>query len=169
MRTGSDHRTIPAKIFVENLNCPELTASFLAGAKDLWRIQKTACLLLPPLLYLGSSGQFPEWLTFDVSDPKVLRGDHKGTPLRVLGAPSRPSPPSRHSWPTARRQGHPALVVTHHDGPGDHFADHRLAFGLFRRRLTLWGPLAPCSSLCCRTSHEHLSGTIGKAISLAAV
>ena len=92
MRTGSDHRTIPAKIFVENLNCPELTASFLAGAKDLWRIQKTACLLLPPLLYLGSSGQFPEWLTFDVSDPKVLRGDHKGTPLRVLGAPSRPSP-----------------------------------------------------------------------------
>ena len=54
--------------------------------------QKTACLLLPPLLYLGSSGQFPEWLTFDVSDPKVLRGDHKGTPLRVLGAPSRPSP-----------------------------------------------------------------------------
>ena len=33
MRTGSDHRTIPAKIFVENLNCPELTASFLAGAK----------------------------------------------------------------------------------------------------------------------------------------
>ena len=85
MRTGSDHRTIPAKIFVENLNCPELTASFLAGAKDLWRIQKTACLLLPPLLYLGSSGQFPEWLTFDVSDPKVLRGDHKGTPLRVLG------------------------------------------------------------------------------------
>ena len=91
MRTGSDHRTIPAKIFVENLNCPELTASFLAGAKDLLRIQKTA--LLPPLLYLGSSGQFPEWLTFDVSDPKVLRGDHKGTPLRVLGAPSRPSPP----------------------------------------------------------------------------
>ena len=59
----------------------------------------------------------------------------------------------------------PRLVVTHHDGPGDHFADHRLAFGLFRRRLTLWGPLAPCSSLCCRTSHEHLSGTIGKAIS----
>ena len=35
MRLGSDHRTIPAKIFVENLNCPELTASFLAGAKDL--------------------------------------------------------------------------------------------------------------------------------------
>ena len=85
MRTGSDHRTIPAKIFVENLNCPELTASFLAGAKDLWRIQKTACLLLPPLLYLGSSGQFPEWLTFDVSDPKVLRGDHKGTPLKGVG------------------------------------------------------------------------------------
>ena len=117
------------------------------------------------MLYLGSSGQFPEWLTFDVSDPKVLRGDHKGTPLRVLGAPFGPAHPGRHSWPTARRQGHPALVVTHHDGPGDHFADHRLAFGLFRRRLTLWGPLAPCSSLCCRTSHEHLSGTIGKAIS----
>ena len=37
----------------------------------------------------------------------------------------------------------PRLVVTHHDGPGDHFADHRLAFGLFRRRLTLWGPLSP--------------------------
>ena len=36
MRTGFDHRTIPAKIFVENLNCPELTASFLAGAKDLF-------------------------------------------------------------------------------------------------------------------------------------
>ena len=168
MRTGSDHRTIPAKIFVENLNCPELTASFLAGAKDLWRIQKTACLLLPPLLYLGSSGQFPEWLTFDVSDPKVLRGDHKGTPLRVLGAPSRPSPPGRHSWPTAKTRT-PRSRRPHHDGPGDHFADHRLAFGLFRRRLTLWGPLAPCSSLCCRTSHEHLSGTIGKAISLAAV
>ena len=30
MRTGSAHRTIPAKIFVENLNCPDLTASFLA-------------------------------------------------------------------------------------------------------------------------------------------
>ena len=74
VRLGSAHRTIPAKIFVENLNCPDLTASFLAGAKDLWRIQKTACLLLPPLLYLGSSGQFPEWLTFDVNDPKVLRG-----------------------------------------------------------------------------------------------
>ena len=37
----------------------------------------------------------------------------------------------------------PRLVVTHHDGPGDHFADHRLAFGLFRRRLTLWGPTSP--------------------------
>ena len=35
-------------------------------------------LLLPPLLYLGSSGQFPEWLTFDVSDPKVLRGVLEG-------------------------------------------------------------------------------------------
>ena len=55
----------------------------------------------------GSSGQFPEWLTFDVSDPKVLRGDHKGTPLRVLGAPLGPAHPGRHSWPTARRQGHP--------------------------------------------------------------
>ena len=84
VRLGSAHRTIPAKIFVENLNCPDLTASFLAGAKDLWRIQKTACLLLPPLLYLGSSGQFPEWLTFDVNDPKVLRGDPKGTPLRFF-------------------------------------------------------------------------------------
>ena len=83
MRLGPDHRTIPAKIFVENLNCPDLTASFLAGAKDLWRIQKTACLLLPPLLYLGSSGQFPEWLTFDVNDPKVLRGVLEG------GLPSR--------------------------------------------------------------------------------
>ena len=86
VRLGSAHRTIPAKIFVENLNCPDLTASFLAGAKDLWRIQKTACLLLPPLLYLGSSGQFPEWLTFDVNDPKVLRGDPKGTPLRFFRA-----------------------------------------------------------------------------------
>ena len=83
MRLGPDHRTIPAKIFVENLNCPDLTASFLAGAKDLWRIQKTACLLLPPLLYLGSSGQFPEWLTFDVSDPKVLRGVLEGLPSRL--------------------------------------------------------------------------------------
>ena len=80
MRTGSDHRTIPAKIFVENLNCPELTASFSSRGKDLWRIQKTACLLLPPLLYLGSSGQFPEWLTFDVSDPKVLEGIIRGLP-----------------------------------------------------------------------------------------
>ena len=26
----------------------------------------------------------------------------------------------------------------------------------FRRRLTLWGPLAPCSSLCCRTSRAPL-------------
>ena len=33
VRLGSAHRTIPAKIFVENLNCPDLTASFLAGAK----------------------------------------------------------------------------------------------------------------------------------------
>ena len=80
MRTGSDHRTIPAKIFVENLNCPELTASFLAGAKGSLANQKTACLLLPPLLYLGSSGQFPEWLTFDVSDPKVLEGIIRGLP-----------------------------------------------------------------------------------------
>ena len=142
MRTGSDHRTIPAKIFVENLNCPELTASFLAGAKDLWRIQKTACLLLPPLLYLGSSGQFPEWLTFDVSDPKVLRGDHKGTPLRVLGGAfsAQPTQVGTHGLPQEDKDT--PLVVTHHDGPGDHFADHRLAFGLFRRRLTLWGPLA---------------------------
>ena len=60
------------------------------------------------------------------------------------------------------------LVVTHHDGPGDYFADHRLAFGLFRSDLTLWGPLALAAHFCCRTSHEHLSGTIGKAISLAA-
>ena len=85
MRLGPDHRTIPAKIFVENLNCPDLTASFLAGAKDLWRIQKTACLLLPPLLYLGSSGQFPEWLTFDVSDPKVLRGGSRGDSFKASG------------------------------------------------------------------------------------
>ena len=85
MRLGPDHRTIPAKIFVENLNCPDLTASFLAGAKDLWRIQKTACLLLPPLLYLGSSGQFPEWLTFDVSDPKVLRGVLEGDSFKASG------------------------------------------------------------------------------------
>ena len=41
-----------------------------------------------------------------------------------------------------KKTGHTALVVTHHDGPGDHFADHRLAFGLFRRRLTL-GPTSP--------------------------
>ena len=97
MRTGPDHRTIPAKIFVENLNCPDLTASFLAGAKDLWRIQKTACLLLPPLLYLGSSGQFPEWLTFDVNDPKVLRGVLEGDSLQgskgVLRAALRPCLP----------------------------------------------------------------------------
>ena len=33
VRLGSAHRTIPAKIFVENLNCPDLTASFLAGAR----------------------------------------------------------------------------------------------------------------------------------------
>ena len=32
-------------------------------------------LLLPPLLYLGSSGQFPEWLTFYVNDLKVLMKD----------------------------------------------------------------------------------------------
>ena len=88
MRLGPDHRTIPAKIFVENLNCPDLTASFLAGAKDLWRIQKTACLLLPPLLYLGSSGQFPEWLTFDVSDPKVLRGVLEGDSLQGFRRPA---------------------------------------------------------------------------------
>ena len=82
-RTGpSDHSR---QIFVENLNCPDLTASFLAGAKDLWRIQKTACLLLPPLLYLGSSGQFPEWLTFDVSDPKVLRGVLEGDSFKASG------------------------------------------------------------------------------------
>ena len=88
MRLGPDHRTIPAKIFVENLNCPDLTASFLAGAKDLWRIQKTACLLLPPLLYLGSSGQFPEWLTFDVSDPKVLEGVLEGDSLQGFRRPA---------------------------------------------------------------------------------
>ena len=35
VRLGSAHRTIPAKIFVENLNCPDLTASFLAGARSL--------------------------------------------------------------------------------------------------------------------------------------
>ena len=91
MRTGSDHRTIPAKIFVENFNCPELTLDFLAGAKIFGEsedgLSSSSAIALP-----GSSGQFPEWLTFDVSDPKVL-GDHKGTPLRVLGAPSRPSPP----------------------------------------------------------------------------
>ena len=29
MRLGPAQRTIPAKIFVENLNCPDLTASFL--------------------------------------------------------------------------------------------------------------------------------------------
>ena len=87
VRLGSAHRTIPAKIFVENLNCPDLTASFLAGAKDLWRIQKTACLLLPPLLYLGSSGQFPEWLTFDVNDPKVLEGILRGL-LKVFSGRS---------------------------------------------------------------------------------
>ena len=168
MRTGSDHRTIPAKIFVENLNCPELTASFLAGAKDLWRIQKTACLLLPPLLYLGSSGQFPEWLTFDVSDPKVLRGDHKGTPLRVLGAPSRPSPQvGTHGLPQEDKD----TRSRRHSSRRTRRPLRRPSASLrsFRRRLTLWGPLAPCSSLCCRTSHEHLSGTIGKAISLAAV
>ena len=79
----TDHRTIPAKIFVENLNCPDLTASFLAGAKDLWRIQKTACLLLSAIALPGSSGQFPEWLTFDVSDPKVLRGVLEGDSSRL--------------------------------------------------------------------------------------
>ena len=80
MRTGSDHRTIPAKIFVENLNCPELTASFLAGAKRSLANPEDGLSSSSAIVYLGSSGQFPEWLTFDVSDPKVLRGDHKGTP-----------------------------------------------------------------------------------------
>ena len=99
MRTGSDHRTIPAKFFVENLNCPELTASFLAGARIFYESRRRP-VFFPPLLYLGSSGQFPEWLTFDVSDPKVLRGDHKGTPLRVLGAPSaQPTQVGTHGLP----------------------------------------------------------------------
>ena len=35
----------------------------------------------------------------------------------------------------------------------------------FQKATHTLGPTSPCSSLCCRTSHEHLSGTIGKAIS----
>ena len=37
------------------------------------------------MLYLGSSGQFPEWLTFDVSDPKVLRGVLEGDSFKASG------------------------------------------------------------------------------------
>ena len=61
-----------------------------------------------------------------------------------------------------KKMRHPALVVTHRRTrrPLRRPSAHNLRS--FRRRLTLWGPLAPCSSLCCRTSHEHLSGTIGK-------
>ena len=56
----------------------------------------------------------------------------------------------------------------HHDGPGDHFADHRLAFGLFEGDSPL-GPTSPLQLTLLQDLHEHLSGTIGKAISLAAV
>ena len=61
----------------------------------------------------------------------------------MLGAPSaQPTQVGTHGLPQEDKDT-PALVVTHHDGPGDHFADHRLAFGPFQKATHTLGPTSP--------------------------